>query len=112
VSSSSTLLATKLVIPVRRPNLVPRPHLIERLERGLHAGHKLTVVCASAGYGKTTLVTEWLHNVTQPVAWVPLDEQDSDPARFLAYLIAALRQIDAGVGANVEALLTLSSAGS
>ena len=94
-----------LLIPVRRPNLVPRPHLIERLDRGLHAGHKLTVVCASAGYGKTTLVTEWLHNVTYPVAWLSLDEQDNDPARFLAYLIAALRQIDTSVGANTEALL-------
>jgi len=106
VSSSSTLLATKLLIPVRRPNLVLRPHLVDRLDRGLHAGHtKVTVVCASAGYGKTTLVTEWLHNAQYPVAWLSLDEQDNDPARFLAYLIAALRQIDAGMGANTEALL-------
>jgi LuxR family maltose regulon positive regulatory protein len=105
MSSPSTLLATKLLIPVRRPNLVPRPHLIDRLGRGLRAGHKLTVVCASAGYGKTTLVTEWLHNVTHPVAWLSLDEQDNDPARFLAYLIAAVRQIDAGVGVAAEALL-------
>jgi LuxR family maltose regulon positive regulatory protein len=108
MSSSSTLLATKLLIPVRRPNLVPRPHLIERLDRGLRAGHKLAVVCASPGYGKTTLVTEWLHNVTHPVAWLSLDEQDNDPARFLAYLIAALRQIDASLGANAEALLQSS----
>ncbi|NTU64462.1 MAG: hypothetical protein HGB05_13950 [Chloroflexi bacterium] len=105
MSSSSTLLATKLLIPVRRPNLVPRPHLIDRLDRGLHAGHKLTVICASAGYGKTTLVTEWLHNVTCPVAWLSLDEQDNDPALFLAYLIAALRQIDERVGTTTEALL-------
>jgi LuxR family transcriptional regulator, maltose regulon positive regulatory protein len=105
VSSSSTLLATKLLIPVRRPNLVPRPHLIDRLDRGWYAGHKLTVVCASAGYGKTTLVTEWLHNAKCPVAWLSLDEQDNDPARFLGYVIAALRQIDAGVGAATEALL-------
>jgi LuxR family transcriptional regulator, maltose regulon positive regulatory protein len=106
VSSSSTLLATKLLLPVRRPNLVLRPQLIDRLDRGLHAGHtKVTVICASAGYGKTTLVTEWLHNAQYPVAWLSLDEQDNDPARFLAYLIAALRQIDAGLGANTEALL-------
>jgi ATP/maltotriose-dependent transcriptional regulator MalT len=87
VSSSSTLLATKLLIPVRRPNLVPRPQLIDRLDRGLHAGHKLTVICASTGYGKTTLATEWLHNAQHPVAWLSLDEQDNDPARFLAYLL-------------------------
>jgi LuxR family transcriptional regulator, maltose regulon positive regulatory protein len=108
VSSLSTLLATKLLIPVRRPNFVPRPQLIDRLDRGLRAGHKLTVVCASAGYGKTTLATEWLHNVTCPVAWLSLDEQDNDPARFLAYLIAALRQIDAGLGLTTEALLQTS----
>ena len=109
MSSSSTLLATKLLIPVRRPNLVPRPHLVERLDRGLRAGHtKVTVVCASAGYGKTTLVTEWLHNAQHPVAWLSLDEHDNDPARFLAYLIAALRQIDASLGANTETLLQSS----
>jgi LuxR family maltose regulon positive regulatory protein len=105
VSSSSTLLATKLLIPMRRPNLVLRPHLIDRLDWGIRAGPTLTIVCASPGCGKTTLVTEWLHNVTHPVAWLSLDEQDNDPARFLAYLIAALRHVSAGVGAASEALL-------
>ena len=103
--SAESLLKTKLYVPHARPNLVPRPYLIDRLNQGLHAGHTLTLVCAPAGYGKTTLVTEWLHNVTRPVAWLSLDEYDNDPARFLAYLIAALRQIDAGIGATTEALL-------
>ena len=103
--SASTLLATKLQIPPRRPALVPRPHLIDHLDRGLRAGHKLSLVCAPAGFGKTTLVTEWLRGLKHPVAWLSLDEGDNDPARFLAYLIAALRQAHIDIGDTVEALL-------
>src|SRR4030067_992847 len=105
MSSSPPLLATKLFIPSRRPNLVPRPRLISCLDQGLQTGHRLSLVCAPAGFGKTTLVTEWLSGVEYPVAWLSLDESDNDPARFLAYLIAALRQIDAGTGETTEALL-------
>ncbi len=111
MSSSLPLLATKLYIPRARPNLVPRPRLIGRLEQGLQAGHRLSLVCAPAGFGKTTLVTEWLSGVraglapAPKVAWLSLDESDNDPARFLAYLIAALRQIDAGIGETTQVLL-------
>ena len=105
MSPTSTLLATKLQIPPRRPILVPRPHLIDHLDRGLRSGHILTLVCAPAGFGKTTLVTEWLRGLKHSIAWLSLDEGDNDPARFLTYLIAALRQIDAGIGETTEALL-------
>jgi LuxR family maltose regulon positive regulatory protein len=105
VSSTTTLLATKLQIPPRRLALVSRPHLIEQIDQGLRSGHKLILVCAPAGFGKTTLVAEWLRRLERPIAWLSLDDSDNDPARFLAYLIAALRQIDAGIGEATEALL-------
>ncbi|MFN8598092.1 MAG: LuxR C-terminal-related transcriptional regulator [Anaerolineae bacterium] len=99
------LLATKLHIPRARLNLVQRPRLISRLDQGLQAGHKLSLVCAPAGFGKTTVVTEWLSRIDRAVAWLSLDEHDNDPARFLAYLITALQQIDTGLGVAVGTLL-------
>jgi LuxR family maltose regulon positive regulatory protein len=98
------LLTTKLYIPPVRAGLVPRPRLIERLDEGLRSGRRLTLISAPAGFGKTTLVSEWVHGrgcrseVTSPlrVAWLSLDEGDSDLARFLAYFIAALQSTEAG----------------
>ena len=88
------ILATKLYIPPPRPNVVPAPRLIERLNEGLAAGRKLTLISASAGFGKTTLVSEWIARCgKRPVAWLSLDEGDNDPARFLTYLVAALQTI-------------------
>ena len=96
------LLATKLYIPPVRPELVSRPRLIERLNAGLGQnqgfGRKLTLVSAPAGFGKTTLVSEWVHEVgahgdAPHVAWFSLDDGDNDPTRFLSYLIAALRTL-------------------
>ncbi|MFL7790959.1 MAG: LuxR C-terminal-related transcriptional regulator [Anaerolineae bacterium] len=103
------ILATKLYIPPPRPNVVPRPRLIERLNHGLLSGRKLTLISAPAGFGKTTLVSEWIHTVgtchdtplREPkvcAAWLSLDENDNEPTRFLAYLIAALQTIEANVG--------------
>jgi LuxR family maltose regulon positive regulatory protein len=86
-----SLLATKLYIPPIRPQLVSRPRLTERLNEGLH--RKLTLISAPAGFGKTTAVSEWLAGFDRPAAWLSLDEGDNDPARFLAYLIAALRTL-------------------
>ncbi len=123
------LLTTKLYIPPLRPDLVLRSRLIERLDDGLRHGHKLTLVSAPAGFGKTTLVAEWLADfglqsagcgartaneaalrdqkskIRTRVAWLSLDEGDNDPARFFAYLIAALRQIDENVGQAAHSLL-------
>jgi LuxR family maltose regulon positive regulatory protein len=95
---STPLLATKLYVPPPRPEMVPRPRLLQRLDEGLRLGHRLTLISAPAGFGKTTLVSEWVHTMgdTAPpiaVAWLSLDEGDNDPARFLAYLIAALRTL-------------------
>lgn len=84
------LLQTKLYRPQPRPGTIPRPHLIQQLNQGLHG--KLTLVTAPAGYGKTTLVTNWLQQQTTPTAWYSLDEGDNNPAQFLAYIITALSQ--------------------
>ena len=86
------LLTTKLYIPQAHPNLVSRLRLSECLEEGM--GRKLTLISAPAGFGKTTLLSEWrmLHLSSEwPLAWVSLDEGDNDPARFLSYFVAALQ---------------------
>jgi len=122
---TTPLLQTKLYIPPIRRELVPRLRLIERLNAGLH--RKLTLVSAPAGFGKTTLLSEWVHAVgarqsaipvaaspyssplSSPlrVAWVSLDKDDNDATRFWAYFIAALQTIEANVGEGV--LMALQS---
>ncbi len=96
------LLKTKFYIPTTRPELVPRKRLIDQLNEGLH--RKLTFISAPAGYGKTTLVTEWLSKLQSEalngkpdqyrIAWLSLDEGDNDLVRFLTYIIAALNQVE------------------
>ena len=105
------ILVTKLFIPAVRPELVRRPRLIEQLNRGL--SRKLTLISAPAGFGKTTLVTEWLQSKgdvsTSPFVfgWLSLDEGDNDPTRFLTYFIHSLNRIDgfASLGQGALALL-------
>jgi LuxR family maltose regulon positive regulatory protein len=97
------ILATKLYIPPLRPNVVIRPRLLERLNEGLH--RKLTLISAPAGFGKTTLVSEWVEGIERPAAWLSLDEGDNDPARFLTYLVAALQTIAATIGEGVSGVL-------
>ena len=84
------ILPTKLYIPPWHPNLVPRSSLLLRLEAGT-AG-KLTLISAPAGYGKSTLLAEWIHQTKIPVAWLSLDGNDNDPERFWAYFLAALNK--------------------
>jgi LuxR family transcriptional regulator, maltose regulon positive regulatory protein len=96
---SATLLTTKLHIPRPLPRVVPRPRLIERLNEGLH--RKLTLVSAPAGFGKTTLVSEWVSEADRPIAWLSLDEGDSDPTRVLTYLVAALQTVSPNLGEGV-----------
>ena len=106
IVQQDSLLATKLYIPPARLHLVSRPRLIERLNRGWRC--QLTLISAPAGFGKTTLLSEWcaaLPEGTLPVAWVSLDQRDNDPARFWAYVIAALEKIFPGTGDPVLAML-------
>src|SRR5512140_1330687 len=102
---SVSLLSTKFYVPPARPNGVSRPRLIEQLNEGLSSGRKLTLVSAPAGFGKTTLVSEWGAGCEIPVAWLSLDEGDNGPTRFLAYLVAALQTIMAKIGAGVLGVL-------
>ncbi|MBE0696426.1 MAG: AAA family ATPase, partial [Anaerolineaceae bacterium] len=117
------ILATKLYLPSFRPGIVSRPRLVERLNECLAAGRKLAIISAPAGFGKTTLVSEWIATLTPNpspigrgegvrVAWLSLDEGENDPSSFLAYLVAALQTLPPKIGgANIgaEALRMLQS---
>jgi LuxR family maltose regulon positive regulatory protein len=104
------LLQTKLYIPPIRPGLVSRPRLIERLNAGLgqNLGHKLTLLSAPAGFGKTTLLSEWVTQSKDRAAWLSLDKEDNDEGRFWTYLIAALQTVHAGLGQDALRLLQAS----
>ncbi|MCC6975738.1 MAG: helix-turn-helix transcriptional regulator [Anaerolineae bacterium] len=97
------ILATKLYIPPPRTNLVPRARLIERLNEGLRG--KLTLISAPAGFGKTTLVSEWIIACHRPTAWLSLEEGDSTLTRFLTYFIAAMQTLIPNLGEGVLAIL-------
>ena len=106
---SIPILSTKLFIPPPRTNAVRRDRLIERLNEGLAQRRKLTLVTAPAGYGKTTLIADWLAERDGPVAWLSLDEGDRDIARFLIYLVSALRKIDGTIGESALGVLRTTS---
>jgi LuxR family maltose regulon positive regulatory protein len=95
---STPILATKLYIPPPRPRVVHRPRLIERLNAGLQG--RLTLISAPAGFGKTTLLSEWIADCSRPVAWLSLDEGDTQAARFLTYLVGALQTAFPNIGAG------------
>ncbi len=127
---SGDLLQTKLYLPRLRPSLVPRPRLIETLNQGLTG--KLTLISAPAGFGKTTLISSWIHHlqltiddlrldaaqrvtiakpkstIVNRIAWLSLDENDSELAPFLAYIIAALQRVEPHIGASARPLLQAS----
>ncbi|MBT2514575.1 LuxR C-terminal-related transcriptional regulator [Arthrobacter sp. ISL-30] len=103
---AGTLLETKLRVPRLRRGLTARPRLSERLNRG--AESTLTLVSAPAGFGKTTLMTEWLASVCgdgRSAAWLSLDKRDNDPALFWTYFVTALKRVSGGVGAAALSLL-------
>jgi LuxR family maltose regulon positive regulatory protein len=97
------IIRTKLHRPPLTPDLVPREHLLARLEA--NPQRALTLVSAPAGYGKSTLVSHWLERETRPSAWLSLEAADSDLRRFLQYLIAALQTLAPEIGRDTLALL-------
>ncbi|MCB0169891.1 MAG: tetratricopeptide repeat protein [Anaerolineae bacterium] len=119
------VLTTKLYIPQPRPELVPRPRLLQKLTDGITPQRRLTLVSAPAGFGKTTLVSHWLtqnddvgmtngdpkiHHSSfiihhSDVAWLTLEESDNDLGRFLTYVVAALQQVEPDVGQTVRGAL-------
>ncbi len=99
----ASLLKTKLYIPPIRPEYVPRPHLVEQLNRGLY--RKLTLISAPAGFGKTTLLSEWVRCLKRPVAWLSFDSSDSDVSCFWRYVVAALQTVSSDIGEAAQATL-------
>jgi LuxR family maltose regulon positive regulatory protein len=99
-----SLLKTKTYIPSPGSNLVPRPHLIDRLEAGFQQGLRLILVSAPAGSGKTTLVSDWIKQSGHPAAWLSLDEDDNDLSRFLTLLITTLKVLHPGLSDSLFAL--------
>lgn len=97
------LLRTKTTIPVVRAHRVKRTRLSEQLNAGMQRA--LTLAAAPAGFGKTTLITEWARNASMPVAWLSLEPADHAPERFLNYVIHALQQIFSQVGQTALAML-------
>ena len=114
---STPILATKLYAPPPLRKIVRRPRLIEQLNHALN--HKLILISAPAGFGKTTLISEWVNQKDEDggmkddesnfspskVTWLSLDERDNDPTRFLTYVIAALQEVVPTIGEEVLAAL-------
>ena len=94
------LLTTKLYVPPLSLDLVPRPHLYDRLNEG--SNRKLTLVSATAGFGKSTLISGWLAERGVQVAWLSLDQGDNDPVRFWTYLIVAIQTIQQEIGVEAR----------
>ncbi|HZW03366.1 MAG TPA: hypothetical protein VFF68_05545, partial [Anaerolineaceae bacterium] len=103
----NTVLTIKLHRPVTPSKQVNRQRLIQGMNTGLENGRLLTLVSAPAGFGKTTCVQAWLSQLALPAAWLSLDPADDDPGRFLSYFIAALQQVEAGLGKAIENALTV-----
>jgi LuxR family maltose regulon positive regulatory protein len=103
MSGQDALLATKLHVPRPQPGFVPRPRLEQALSEGLARGRAL--ICAPAGFGKTSLLADWARSGGRPVAWLGLDAGDNDPARFWRYVVAALDQAQPGIAGRLGALL-------
>jgi LuxR family transcriptional regulator, maltose regulon positive regulatory protein len=107
-SMAIPVLATKLHIPPHLSKVVNRSRLMEKLNDGFLTRRNITLISAPAGFGKTTLVTEWVTSSARPAAWLSLDESDNDPARFLIYLISALQTLSPGLGAGLLDVLQSS----
>ena len=103
MSGQDALLATKLHVPRPQPGFVPRPRLVQALSEGVARGRVL--VCAPAGFGKTSMLADWARSGGRPVAWLGLDAGDNDPARFWRYVVAALDQAQPGIAERLGPLL-------
>ncbi len=112
---ATPVLATKLFAPARRPQFVARPRLTRQLDATVDVGHRLTLMSAPAGFGKTTVLSDWLAQLSQRqsdtrAGWLSLDDGDNDLARLLTHLVAALRSVGLDVGTAVlESVHTAST---
>ena len=111
----SILLRTKFLVPRPRPDFLPRPRLLDWLDS--NSDKRLTLLSAPAGYGKTTLLADFINTSSLPFSWYQLDAQDSDPTVFLTYLIESLRSmkrapesLTRAVGQTAQSLLDSADA--
>ena len=104
------VLSTKLYIPPIQASLVRRQRLVQVLETGYQAGKRVTLVSAPAGFGKTTIIREWITATEpgKPFGWLSLDDGDNDPVRFLIYLVSAIQKVHAKIGGGILASLNSS----
>ena len=102
-NAGATLPSTRLFPPRLRANLVKRASLLDRL--GDDPERRLTLICAPAGYGKSTLAGQWVANLALPTAWVTLEAADNDPRSFFGLVVAALHRIDRELAAAAASLL-------
>src|SRR5262249_10421580 len=124
---SVPLLTTKLFLPAARADLVARPRLLARLGEVLQPGRKVALLCAPAGFGKTSLLAEWASQATaasrpharmagespppwaslRALTWLPLDASDDDPIRFWTYVLAAMNAVRPGIGETLQTALAV-----
>ncbi len=97
------MLLTKLYIPQTGENIIHRSGLFEKLDEGLK--RKLILVSATAGYGKTTLISDWVNKNKIPTAWFSIDERDNDPNEFLSFIIYGIQKTQPNIGKNSLELL-------
>ncbi len=104
------VLSTKLYIPSIQSSLVQRPRLVQHLENGYQSGRRVTLVSAPAGFGKTTVIREWItdKDLGKPFGWLSLDDGDNDPVRFLVYLVSAIQKVNGKTGKAILASLNSS----
>ncbi|MDW8404214.1 LuxR C-terminal-related transcriptional regulator [Chloroflexus sp.] len=102
---TTTLLITKITLPLPTPTTLARPHLVARLNEGLAHQSRLSLIAAPAGYGKTTLAATWSAQCARPIAWLSLDEADDDPIRFGIYFLSALQRVYPSLGASLLPVL-------
>jgi LuxR family transcriptional regulator, maltose regulon positive regulatory protein len=107
------LLRTKFYIPPPQPRLVARPRLLDKLAGAFRPGVRLVLISAPAGYGKTTLLSDWIADLQRSASpvqfcWLSLDAEDNDLYRFWRYLIAALQTVNPSVGIDLMEQLASS----
>jgi LuxR family maltose regulon positive regulatory protein len=107
--ANPSIISTKINIPRARIDVVMRPRVMKILDEGLERPSALMLISAPAGYGKTTLVLNWMHGLKQRTAWLSLEAEDDNLARFILYLVAALRKIHSGFGKQALGILESSS---
>ncbi len=101
-NSQLTPLRTKLCVPPLRPNWISRPRLAKRMDEGFE--RKLALISAPAGFGKTTLLVDWIHSHKIPAAWFSVDKADNEPLHFLTYVILGLQSLEAALPAAASRL--------